>query len=358
MAEALRVEVPLVNPNEPEAWITAVHVVEGDEVGVGDKLVTVETTKSTLEVEAERAGFVLGLRAEPGATLRAGQALCWIANAPDWSPPEQAEAESPPIEGLRITEPARALAEELGLVLSDLPTESLITAARLRQITAQAEGEDLPAIDERSLLVYGGGGHGKAVIELVRALDGFELVGVVDDSIPAGSRVMGLEVLGAGDQLIDLRRQGIGLAANAVGGIGDIGSRVRVFERLRAAGFSFPTLVHPTAFVEPSASLAQGVQIFPQAYVGSEAVLGEGVIVNTAAVVSHDCILEDYVNIAPGTLLAGDVQVGERTLIGMGVTVNLSVHIGADSRVGNSAVIKADIPEAVVVRAGALWPEP
>lgn len=357
MSDALRVNVPLVNPNEPEAWIAAIHVTEGDGVEEGDRLATVETTKSTLEVEAERAGFVVGLRAEPGATLRAGQVLCWIADSPDWSPPEQQAAEGAAIDGLRITDPARALAEELGLELSGLPTETLITAARLRDIAAQMDDEELPAIDEGSLLVYGGGGHGKAVIELVRALDGFELVGVIDDGIPAGSRVMGVEVLGAGDRLLELRRRGIGLAANAVGGIGDISSRVRVFERLRAAGYSCPTLVHPTAFVEPSATLAQGVQIFPQAYVGSEAVLGEGVIVNTAAVVSHDCVLEDYVNIAPGTMLAGDVRVGERTLIGMGVTVNLSVFIGAESRVGNSAVLKSHVPEGTVVRAGALWPE-
>lgn len=357
MPDAVRVSIPLVNPNEPEAWIAALHVAEAEKVAEGAPLATVETTKSTLEVEAGRSGFVVGLRAETGATMRAGRTLCWIADSPDWEPPNDDVAEPPAIEDLRITEPAKALAEKWGLELGDLPTGTLITEARLREIVAEASGEDLPPADERAMLVYGGGGHGKAVIELVRALERFELVGVIDDGLPAGSQVMGLEVLGSGDQLVDLRREGIGLAANAVGGIGDIQSRVRVCERLRAAGISFPTLVHPTAFVEPSADLAEGVQVFPQAYVGSDARLGVGVIVNTAAVVSHDCVLEAYVNIAPGTMLAGDVRVGERTLIGMGVTVNLSVRIGEESRVGNSAVVKSDVPAGAVVRAGALWPE-
>jgi acetyltransferase EpsM len=41
----------------------------------------------------------------------------------------------------------------------------------------------------------------------------------------------------------------------------------------------------------------------------------------------------------------------------MGVTVNLNVRIGAGARVGNSATVKADVPDGGIVRAGAVWPE-
>jgi len=41
----------------------------------------------------------------------------------------------------------------------------------------------------------------------------------------------------------------------------------------------------------------------------------------------------------------------------MGATINLGVSIGAGARVGNSAVVKADVPENGIVRAGAIWPE-
>lgn len=355
MAEAVAIEIPLLNPNEREVWIAALHVAEGEQVQAGAPLATIETTKSALELEAERAGYVVGLTVKAGQQLRAGDVICWIAEAPDWEPPAAAQPAEAVDDGLRLTEPARALATELGVDLDELPTGELITEARLRSLAAAAD-QDLPPVDPRQLIVYGGGGHGKAVIELIRALEQYELVGVIDDGLAAGGQVMGLEILGGGERLAELRQRGIGQAANAVGGIGDISTRVGVFERLQAAGFSFPTLVHPTAFVEPSAELAQGVQVFPQAYVGSEARLGLDVIVNTAAVVSHDCVIDKHANLAPGTLLAGEVSVGEGTLIGMGVTVNLSVQIGAGARVGNSAVIKADVPAGAIVRAGAVWP--
>ena len=88
-------------------------------------------------------------------------------------------------------------------------------------------------------------------------------------------------------------------------------SRVRIFERILAANLTCPTLVHPSAVVEDSAKLAEGVQVFPHAYVGSESVIGFGAIVNTSAVVSHDCSLDAYANVAPGALLAGGVSIGE-----------------------------------------------
>src|SRR3990170_6700341 len=169
--------------------------------------------------------------------------------------------------------------------------------------------------------------------------------------------VLGFPVLGGAKVLTDIYAQGVRLAVNAVGGIGNLNSRVSVFQKLAEAGFACPILIHPSAVVEPSATLSPGVQIFPHAYVGSEAQLGFGVIVNTSAVVSHDCSLGDCANISPGALLAGGVQIGAGVLVGMGVTINLGVKIGAGARLGNSATVKDDVPEGGIVRAGTTWPQ-
>jgi sugar O-acyltransferase (sialic acid O-acetyltransferase NeuD family) len=154
-----------------------------------------------------------------------------------------------------------------------------------------------------------------------------------------------------------LYSQGVRLAINAVGGIGDLTIRVQVFQKLARAGFTFPAVLHPTAFVESSSSISAGVQVFPHSYVGSDARIGFGCIINTNAVVSHDCILDDYANISPGALLAGEVRIGNRVLVGMGATINLRVQVGAGARIGNGATVKEDVPEKGIVRAGASWPD-
>jgi sugar O-acyltransferase (sialic acid O-acetyltransferase NeuD family) len=366
------VTIPLLNPNEPEALLAALHVQEGQYVTADEPLCTLETTKSTADLLAEAEGFVVGLRSQPGQTVRAGEVLCYLAEQPDWQPPA-IEAQTPAgaqtadghenlPAGLRITRPALALARQLGVPLELLPTDRLVTESVVRSLQPRSAADlelaaPTSAFDAQAIVVYGGGGHGKTLVDLLRRLNTYRIVGIVDDGIPAGTVIMGLPVLGGAEALPELYQQGVRLAVNAVGGIGNLASRVRVFQRLAEAGFVCPALAHPSAVVEASAVLAPGVQVFAQAYVGSEARVGFGSIVNTGAIVSHDCVLGDYVNLSPGAILAGEVQVGSGALVGMGATVNLQVKIGTGARIGNGATVKADVPEKSIVKAGSIWPE-
>jgi sugar O-acyltransferase (sialic acid O-acetyltransferase NeuD family) len=364
MDEALEVTIPLINPNEPEAQISALPIADGQHVSEGDLLCSVETTKATNDVLAPAPGYVAGLRWEVGARVLSGQRLCWLAQSEGWEPPEDQDAVGGPADlpsDLRITQPAAELARQSDLDFADLPTDQLVTEAVVLEILASTR-DAAPAsaevdLSSGDLIIYGGGGHGKSLIDLIQVLDSFDIVGIVDDGLPVGEAIMGVAVIGSAHDLPEMRQKGIQLAVNAVGGIGDIGRRIEVFRRLMQAGFAFPSVVHPTAFIEPSAELQRGVQVFPHAYIGSEVQVGFGVIVNTAAVISHDCKLAAYVNIAPGTQLAGGVTVEQGVLVGMGVSVNLNVHIGARAMIGNSAVIKADVPPGQIVRAGQVWPD-
>lgn len=371
MEEALRVLVPLINPNEPEALLAAIHVHNGQAVKAGDPLFTLETTKSTAEVPAEGDGYIVGLQRQPGETVRAGDLFCYLAAAPDWQPapaapsaaePEAGAAAAAPPADLRITRPALALAQAHQLDLNTLPKDRLVTEALVQQLLAERSpsptAPPLPeAFDAQAIIIYGGGGHGKALIDLVRLLRSYRIVGIVDDGLPRGQEILGVPVLGGAEVLPGLVQQGVRLAVNAVGGIGSSTVRQQVFQNLRNAGLVCPALVHPAAFVEPSAQLAPGVQIFAHAYVGSDARLGFGVIVNTGAIISHDCQVQDYANISPGAILAGEVTIGKAALVGMGATINLRVKVGAEARIGNGATVKKDVPEKGLVRAGGIWPE-
>ncbi len=268
MSEAKPIYIPLLNPNEPEANLAALHVAEGDFVEKGDLLCTLETTKSTADVLAESQGYVSALQVQVGQILPAGALLCYLADNPGYTPPAQempaqpAQPESPP-EGLRITQPALALARQMNVDLAELPTAQLITESWLRQhlenrASSTALQPPQSPMDPTAMIVYGGGGHGKSLIDLVRSLGAYRIIGVVDDGLKPGDMVMGLPVLGGGEALPQLYAQGVHLAINAVGGIGNLSVRLKVFQKLKQAGFGFPSVVHPNAVVEASASLAAG----------------------------------------------------------------------------------------------------
>lgn len=209
------------------------------------------------------------------------------------------------------------------------------------------------AQSRRFFLVWGAGGHGLVVGDLVRAL-GHELCGYVDaDPRKLGSFVepLGVPVNHVERELVSFLESGNvypqGTDAFALG-IGDNRQRQ---ERLRSLeGLDAPVLVHPTAAVSPGAGVGRGSVVFALAVVNAGARVGDAVIVNSGAVVEHDCSLEDGVHVSPGAVLCGNVRVGERSWIGAGATVIHGVSIGPDAVVGAGSTVIDDVnPKTTVV---------
>jgi sugar O-acyltransferase (sialic acid O-acetyltransferase NeuD family) len=350
--------VPLLNANEPEARLVDVYVRDGQVVEKGTRLFTIETTKAASDIEAPETGFIRILVTEE-ATLPVGARLAFIVDTlDDPLPPPETKPTDTKVESsrLRITKPAQALAESLGVDLQALPTDRLVTEDIVRQAAVGLQAINLPVSQKPYILIYGAGGHAKSVMEMVLQMSEYTIAGIVDDDPSlTGKQVLGIPVLGTRVLLQSLAAQGVGFAANGVGGILDINVRVKVFEALQSSGFSFPAIIHPHTAVEPSAIVEEGVQIFANAYVGSQAELHARCMINTNAVVSHDCVIGAYTHIAPGALLAGHVHVGKRTLVGMGVTTAIGVQIGDNVRIGNGANILADVPDRSIIQAGRFW---
>ncbi len=351
--------VPLLNANEPEARVVDVYVIDRQSVEKGLRLFTIETTKAASDIESPATGFIRILTSK-GAILSVGDRLAVILDTADEEIGVPVTGVYPPVQAkeLRITKPARALADLLGVDLSTLPFDRLVTEEIVRQAATETQNMDLklPPTKEPYLLVFGAGGHAKAIIDMVKQLDKYVVAGILDDDKQlTGKEILGIPVLGTRVLFPVLIKQGVRLAVNGVGGILDINVRIKIFEALEKAGFSFPSLIHPRATAETSAVIDDGVQVFANAYIGSEAHLHPRCMVNTNAVVSHDCVIGMYSHIAPGALLAGEVHVGAYTLVGMGVTTAIGVQIGDNVRIGNGAIILADVPDKTIIQAGRFW---
>jgi UDP-perosamine 4-acetyltransferase len=192
------------------------------------------------------------------------------------------------------------------------------------------------------IVLLGAGGHGKAVLDLLRALgpDRFAVVGLVD-AAPRVAQVLGVPVLGDEAELPRLRAEGI---AHAVPAIGDNAARVAAAGRLRALGFGLPALVHPSAVVGAGIVQGEGVVVMARAVIGPEARIGDLALINTGAIVEHDCVVGEAVHVAPGAILAGAVWVGAGALVGAGASVRPGLRIGADAVIGAGAAVAADTP--------------
>lgn len=190
----------------------------------------------------------------------------------------------------------------------------------------------------------GAGGHAKVVLEILRLIGSFELVGLLDrDRDLWNTQVLGVPVLGDDDILSELKQQGVNHAFLGVGSIGNWQPRKRLYDELLKRGFQIVPAIHPHAVISPSAAIGTGPTVMAGVLINASAILGNNVIINTGAVVEHDCIVGDHAHIATGARLAGNVLVGMGTHVGAGATVREFISIGEGAIVGAGAVVVKDV---------------
>ena len=135
---------------------------------------------------------------------------------------------------------------------------------------------------------------------------------------------------------------------NGIGSVGDTRLRRDIFLKFKSWGYSFLSVLHPSAVISDWASMGEGVQVLAGAVLGPGSIAGDNVIINTRSAVDHDCRLGNHVHIAPGAVLSGMVMVGDGSHIGTGAVVKQGISIGKNSVIGAGSVVVRDIGDGVV----------
>ena len=205
-------------------------------------------------------------------------------------------------------------------------------------INAQNSATIEPFSGTTSVYVFGAGGHGKVVLDVLLSENKYVVKGILDDA-PQSDSLFDIPIKK------NFNRKKL-QARNCIVAIGDNAIRKRIVTTLDT---NFIMTIHPNAIVSKFAKIGPGTQIMAAAVVNPDAIIGNHCIINTGAIVEHDCKLEDYVHVAPNASLGGNVSVGEKSLIGIGATVIPNIKIGKNVSVGAGAVVLEDVPDNVIV---------
>lgn len=187
----------------------------------------------------------------------------------------------------------------------------------------------------KNVIVIGGGGHAKVVIDCIRSA-GDNVYGILDDGLTPGTEILGAKVLGGVDTY---RNYPTCCFVIAIGG-----NEVRraISEKLDVQWY---TAIHPSAVVSEYAAIGEGTMILANAVVNPCATVGRHCILNTASVVEHDNKIADFVHLSPRAALAGNVTVGELTQVGIGAAVRQNITICGGCVIGAGAAVVKDITE-------------
>lgn len=163
------------------------------------------------------------------------------------------------------------------------------------------------------LLIYGSREFAKTVREL--AIDcGHQVAGCIDDFS------VGPDVLGTFE---DVRKThppgdyGIAIAA----GYSNLPARWEAWQRVKAAGYVAPALVHPRAYLARTAHVEAGAMLMATSTVDVRARIGEITVVWPGACISHDCLIGDNCFVSPNATVCGYVELGSNSFIGAGAAI-------------------------------------
>ncbi len=191
------------------------------------------------------------------------------------------------------------------------------------------------------LVLIGGGGHCKSVLDAVKRMGFFDEIVITDSNMPSDTIVMGCKVVGTDDELSRLFDDGFHNAFITVGSIKSTALRRKLAQKAISIGFTFPNIIDPSALISREVLLGSGI------YVGKNVVLNAGcrisdhAIINTASIIEHDCDIGEFTHIAVGCVICGGCSIKNDVFIGANTTIIQNISIGSQMVIGAGEIVKS-----------------
>ena len=199
----------------------------------------------------------------------------------------------------------------------------------------------------KPVYLLGGGGHGRVVLNALLS-SGVNVAGILDPDLKIGDQVFGIPMMG-GDEFLDRADPTDVLLVNGLGANPYVSNRKRLFEEMRARGFSFDAARHPSVIIGMECNLGASSQIMAGAVLQNRVRIGDNAVINTCASIDHDCVIGTHTFVSPGVVLSGEVLVGESVFIGAGAVVLPGIEIGVNVVIGAGAIVIKSIPDGWIV---------
>lgn len=182
------------------------------------------------------------------------------------------------------------------------------------------------------LLLVGAGGFGRVVLEHASTIYDCAFLDDGDATV-----VDGVPVIGKTAEMASFYPEYKRLLVT----IGNNKLREQLYKEAATIGFTFPNIIHPSAYVSPHAHIGSGCVILNNAVVQNNAKCGDGCILNPGVELHHDSTIGSYCLVYTNSVVRSLTHVGDRVWIGSTATVSTSAIVPDDAIIGDGEVFKA-----------------
>ena len=195
-------------------------------------------------------------------------------------------------------------------------------------------------MEKKNLVLVGGGGHCKSVIDVAESA-GYTILAVLDTAENLDKKILNYSISGTDDMISYYKDRAEFLVT--VGHIKDASLRIELHRKVEAAGGRLATVVASSAYVSAYASVGPGSVVMHRAFVNAGARVGRGCIVNTLADIEHDAVIEDYCHISTGAMINGDCRIGSAAFIGSQSVVGNGLSVAGGCVVAAGSVVRKNL---------------
>ena len=374
-----RIFIPKLDANTIEATLVTWYMSEMDEVTEGEPLCAIETDKAVIDIESESSGVVLKILVQeneriliPGVVGLLGESAEELNSVEFRQEIEKFAAQKEEVRQEAVPEmtdikaaidrpftaspAAKRIAREKGIDLAWVEGTGSRGEITVKDVMAflnkgpqvLREAKDIGNI--LRVLVLGAGNGGKIISEILSSDPTKQVVGFLDDNNGLwGQDIMGCKVLGAIDQVSKLRERNFfdGLIISITS---SWEFRGELFQRYRALGMEFINVIHPAAYISPSAEIGFGNLIYGPVFIGTETKIGDNNLISSHCSIEHHNIVGNHNLFGPGVLTSGTVVIGNDCVFGAGVCVEPYLRIGDNVRVVSGLAISSHVRTGVVLK--------
>ena len=199
----------------------------------------------------------------------------------------------------------------------------------------------------KNLILIGGGGHCKSVIEATESSREYNILGILDISDNVGKSICGVKVIGTDNNIVDFLKEAFFIIS--VGYIkNDDLLRQILFDKIKSYGGNFATVIASTASVSKLSYIEEGTVVMHQSCINADVKIGKNCIINTFANIEHDVQIGDFSHVSTGAMVNGGVTIGKSVIIGSQSTIKQGISISDNTFIGASSYVNRNIIESGV----------
>lgn len=192
------------------------------------------------------------------------------------------------------------------------------------------------------ILVYGAGGLGRGIVELIESINReventWEILGFVDDL--AKDPINGIEIWGTTEDLLKYDKP-----ISVVLALGNPKNKKEIFNRLQSnSKINYPNIIHPSVENSRFNIIGYGNIISKGVSMSTNIKLNNFNLIHYNCSIGHDVSMNHYNSIFPLSSLSGYVTIENEVEIGANSTVLPSVSIKEKARIGAGSVVTKNI---------------